>query len=345
MSYTNHDELLDRMKPYGCVLKSYLSNHTPMVVEALAAMDAADEAIEWFDKNEDSILPKPPSQAPIQAEQWREHLADHSRFSDWVDFFNAEISEDGWRLCTQRWVARLSEGFISAACHGVIRVGHAVRALTVAETEARLRELSYALASWCVSYMTVAGVEPQKGPFNGESLIRNLPLLDSSLRENDGSITRAIEQLHHAPRILSTCNELSIDHPKQDLLAIAKVAASVFLNNAKTPLGAIVFTHGITGTAASLHLTPLLTEDEQRTIAAYTFQAILALHAVYAEKPLEDYQPGKVPTPEASRDAAISHGDDHAIKLTEACLLFYRLTDDEIFLAAADLGRDLIPAT
>ena len=126
-------------------------------------------------------------------------------------------------------------------------------------------------------------------------------------------------------------------------MAIAKIAAAVFLNNANTPLGAIVFTHGITGTAACLHLNPLLSEDEQRNLAAYAFQAIVALHAVYADQPVGVPTLAGVPSETASRDEAIEHGDDHAIKLTEACLVFYRLTNDPVFLSAAARGRNLIP--
>ena len=114
-------------------------------------------------------------------------------------------------------------------------MGHAVRALSDCESEPRLRELSYALASWCVSYMTVTKVTPQSGPFNGNLLIQEVPLLDSALRQNDGSITQAIGQLHQAPEILSSCDQLNLDDPSNDLLGVAKIAAHVFLNNAATP--------------------------------------------------------------------------------------------------------------
>ena len=40
------------------------------------------------------------------------------------------------------WVGRLAPGVSTAATHGTIRVGHAVRALTVGQSPQRVRELA-----------------------------------------------------------------------------------------------------------------------------------------------------------------------------------------------------------
>ena len=345
MTYRNHDQILERMKPYGCVLKNGLSNHTPMVVEALAAMDADEGAANWFSKNESTILPKPAPRKPIEGDNWQAQLSDQNRFSDWAEFFEREISQIGWQKCIKRWVPRLTEGYISAACHGVIRVGHAVRALKLAETDARKRELAYAFASWTVSYMTLPSTSPKSGEFNGLEILNNLPLLSDELRNNEGSITRAIGQLQHAPQILAACEQLELNSADLDLCKIARVAANVFLDDAHSTLGAIVFTHGITGTAACLHLGEFLSEPETRTLAFQAFQAVAALHAVYAETTLTTatLEAVHLPTTKELKDNAIRHGDDHVIKLTEACLLFYRLTDDDLFRATAARGQALIP--
>jgi hypothetical protein len=43
----------------------------------------------------------------------------------------------------------------ASATHGIIRVGHAVRSLAVAETPARHSELASSLAYWAATYQTL----------------------------------------------------------------------------------------------------------------------------------------------------------------------------------------------
>ena len=54
-----------------------------------------------------------------------------------------------------RWTTRLAPGYCAAATHGVLRVGHAARALTHGETPLRVRELGDAFASWAANYQTL----------------------------------------------------------------------------------------------------------------------------------------------------------------------------------------------
>src|SRR5215468_3816291 len=98
------------------------------------------------------MLPRPPAVACIRHEDWHAPMGELGRLTDWSAFFGEELQEASWRDVLDRWVSRLAPGFCAAATHGVIRVGHAARALAESETAPRLRELADAFASWAATY-------------------------------------------------------------------------------------------------------------------------------------------------------------------------------------------------
>ena len=99
---------------------------------------------------------------------------------------------------------------------------------------------------------------PEAGNFNGDMLLRNLPLLDPHLRRNNGSITAGVAQLVKAPEILRHIPKLQSPQGQQDYDRLASLAAQGFLNNATSKFTAIVFIQGITACGASIQLAPLL---------------------------------------------------------------------------------------
>ena len=67
----------------------------------------------------------------------------------------------------------------------------------------------------------------------------------------------------------------------------------------------------------------------------YVWQAVAALHTAYAidrSSPVPEVPP---PSAEDLVERAISSGDEHAIKLTEAALRSFGRTDGHVVLAAA----------
>ena len=346
-TYEFHDKLLDAMTPYGCVLKNGFSNHAPMVVEALAAMAQGAHAPTWFEARKHTIQLRPVSKTEIDPDHWRDALGEPERFTDWVNFFVQQMSKRGWHATLARFAPHLAPGFLSAACHGIIRVGHAVRALQHKDTQARRRELAYALAAWCSDYQVLREQESPAvpyGPYNGNEILETLPLLDESARKNDGAITTAVMQLRSRGSFFTAIGQLQMGDIAASVHELAQTAAQVFLHNARTPLGAIVFTHGITSVAAASHVAAHLTPERQRALLFEGFQAIAALHCVYATRPFAQSNRQTQLTPEDLIAQAVSHGDDHVIKLTESCTRFYQLTGNPRLLLAAELGASLIPA-
>ena len=151
-------------------------------------------------------------------------------------------------------------------------------------------------------------------------------------------------QLQSHGSFFTALDQLQFGEINAATLAMAQSAANVFLHNARSPLGAIVFTHAITGVSAASHMLPLLAHEKQRQLLFAAFNAICALHAVYATKPLIIQQRTSKSSVHELVQQAVNHGDDHVIKLTDACIGFFDLTGHENFLTAADLGASLIPA-
>ena len=134
-NYARHDEALGLLKRLGADLTNGMTSHVPMVAEALAAMGEASAAITWVGAHRKTVVPRSAASEPIKAEAWRAALGQRWRFADWSVLFADEIARDGWRVVCDRWVGRLAPGFPAAATHGVIRVGHAARALHAGANE------------------------------------------------------------------------------------------------------------------------------------------------------------------------------------------------------------------
>ena len=336
--YTHHDPNIASLAPYGSKLINGFSNHAPMVIEAMAALGRGHAAADWLVQYRARIAPLPAATGAIDPDDWRSALGQDARFSDWVALLSRDIATNGWRRMVTTWVPRLTDGFFTAACHGVIRVGHAVRALRDRDTPERRRELAYAFAAWASEYQDLIAVhpEPTYGRFNGAELLAGITLLDRGLRKNDGAITRAVAQLAKQPAFAQESAQLACTDPMSAVRDLALSAVDVFLHNAHTPLGVIVFTHGVTASAAVRHLLGELEAEDQRRLLREALTSLAALHAVYAESPLEVGPAESALDAESLADAAIAHGDDHVIKLTEACLLWHRVTGEDRCLAAAE---------
>src|SRR5438270_1508649 len=151
-NYESLDEALEALAGHGVALKNGNSNHAPMVAEALCAMGRPQAVMPWIARYQERLLPCPPAGDPIRAEIWRSALGQRDRFADCAEFFVEELRQASWPEVLDRWTGRLAPGFCAAATHGVIRVGHAVRSLAIAETPWRKRELGDALASWAATY-------------------------------------------------------------------------------------------------------------------------------------------------------------------------------------------------
>ena len=122
---------------------------------------------------------------------------------------------------------------------------------------------------------------------------------------------------------------------------MAETFAGIYLAHA-TDLTTIALIHAVTGPSAIRLLLPHVDDGAARAMLRYAWQAAAAIYAASART-----EPDRAPKAQPSArddliDRAVSTGDEHAFKFTEACLREHALAPRPVFLAAAlDVTRRL----
>ncbi|HEY6537794.1 MAG TPA: hypothetical protein VI138_01990 [Candidatus Dormibacteraeota bacterium] len=335
------DESLECFAGTGPQFHGGLSNHGPMVVEALVQLGEPAAALPWAVRYRERLDEAPAATGRIDRSGWREALGDQRRTTDWVSLFAAELSEESYVTTAQRWLPRLLPGLRTGGTHGPIRTFHALRALQRAETAPRLDELARALAYWAASYRTLPGDPRPVGGADLEDaalgLSRTAPAEDAP-----GLISEAMLTVAGRPRFGAMVSSL---RPDSDVpLAFSRlteVGARAYLANADhAPIGLV---HAVTAPAAVRGMLWLLPEADQHMAFAYAWQAVAALLAGQAPAGLAPCERlGASAGVPAVVEQAVASGDAHAIKLTEACLREDALAPAPAYLVAAtDVGTRL----
>lgn len=336
-SYDCLDDALEILSAYGPDRSNGLTSHAPMAVEALCAMGRPDAVRPWLAQY-DQLLPRPAASQPISPERWREALAQTRRFADWSDLFARELEEAAWTEVLDRWMARLAPGICASATHGVIRVGHAARALDERETPRRRQELADALASWTAEYQELPTASTDAADaFDARRAIARVAVMPPAQRRFAGSIVSSLEALGDFPAFAPAIGLLDVSgDPAETAGQVAEVFARVYLANARDFLSVIVFIHGVTSTAALAHILPHVRRETARRALSFAWQAGCGLYAAFGNTP----EPAAVvesPREDAETlvDMAVACGDEHAIKFTEACLALDAARPSPVYRAAA----------
>ena len=235
------------------------------------------------------------------------------------------------------WVPRLAPGVVAAAMHGVLRAGHAARALAEAETAERRRELADGLAYWAGEYQALPA-----GPAGGatappSAAIARVTMIPPAERGTFDSLTGALFQLDAFPPFRGVLHAVDpgadVDGFLSDLTA---TFARVYLANARDMLTTIAFVHTVTGPAVLRPLLPHVDAGAARVAVAYAWQAAAGLYATFATAPPRAGAVDDEP-PDAGElvERAVATGDEHAIKFTVACLGEHAHRPDAAYLHAA----------
>jgi hypothetical protein len=320
------------------------SNHAPMVVEALFNLGRAGAIKAWMADTASTRRPRTSASAPGVSPR----LGDYAHFGLFRRSISRDLADRPWRDVLSEHAAHLAPGYAGAALHGAIRVGHAVRGLARLDHPATRAELASALAYWSVAYAAPSaafGSVPSPARLPVEAAWRALNPVPSDRRRNDGLIVRALQQVRHAEDFEAIID--AVDWPEDPVEATRRVAGlflELFLASARTGLTALVMTHALTGLAASWTIGRETDPDLHGRLVREAFRAGASLHVAYSpfdEKP--SLAEGRASlTADALVEAAVRSGDDHVIKLTDACLFFEALLGEPRFRAAATLGQALM---
>jgi Questin oxidase-like len=344
-SYASMDDALDILSAYGPDLANGLTSHGPMAAEALCAMGRSDAVLPWVERYRAGMLPRPSARERITHSAWCSALGQEPRFADWSAFFTAELQEAPWREVVQRWTARLAPGFCGSATHGVIRVGHAVRSLRASESPLRVAELADAFASWASTYQelpTARGAAAHE--LRPDAAIARVAVVPPERRRFTGTITSSLEALDGFPEFAPVIGLLDVSGDAPRLVdELTDVFSRVYLANAHDLLTAIVFVHGVTSVAALGNLLPYVDDATGRAALRFAWQTGCALYATFGSRPAPQ-QEVAAPRDDADTlvDMAIAHGDEHAIKFTEACLRHNASNPSPAYAAAARSALDLL---
>ncbi|MET7480886.1 questin oxidase family protein [Streptomyces sp. NPDC005648] len=322
------EEALERVHATGPERLGRLSNHAPMVVEALAARGQAGSVHHWLDLYRDHLEDFPDRVAPVTDDNWPSALGDRRRVADWIDHFSRALAEQPWRSVLATWWPRLLPGLYGGATHTVIRVGHAVRALRAGENAPRLTELAHALGYWGAAHQSVTGltelpgavtaaasldaVEPIAGGVAGFparlAAVRRLPLWAPDVTDPDTARARLTELVAAAVHRYATHG-----HGEETMLVHASTAPNAVLRT----------------------LDSLPRELWVPSLRA-AWSATAAVTAMYPAEAV-DYTPPARLTAQEVMAAALAHGDEHVVKFADTALD----VGDERALAAAQRAIEI----
>jgi hypothetical protein len=345
--YSMMEPALALLEPYGPDLRNGLTSHAPMAVEALAALGRPDAVVPWLDAYRKGMTPAPSPRERIARDGWQAALGREDRFADWTALVEDELAEAPWRDVLARWTARLAPGICANATHGVIRTAHAARSLAESETPARRRELGRGIASWASTYQTLPAAGGGRAGLRPEDAIAAVPVVPMNERTFTGTIVGSLAALHGFPAFGTVLGLVDVSgDPSRVVSEMTETFARVCLTNAHDLLTAIVFVHGVTSTAALRSLLPYLDDATGRAALRYAWQAGSALYAAFgtaAPPAAGDVEPPGESS-EALVEMAIGNGDEHAIKMTEACLREHAQNPSPVYLAAARRATSLLVA-
>jgi hypothetical protein len=345
-SYESLDDALEAVSRCGIELKNGNSNHAPMVAEALCAMGRPDAVMPWLARYRERMLPRAPEDELISHDDWRSALGRRDRFAGWAGLFGEELQKRPWSEVLDHWVGRLAPGFSAAATHGVIRVGHAVRSLALAETPIRLRELADALASWAATYRELPSSDCRTyRAMTPREAITKVPIIAPEQRRNLGNITASFAMLDDFPEFAPVIGLIDVGGEIDRVLSeLTQVFARVFLANAHDRLTAIVFIHGVTSLAAIGNIAPAVSEATARAMLRFAWQTGCALYSCFGSGTAiaQEVEPHEHDD-SLLIDSAIANGDEHVIKFTEASLRRHVLDPSPAYYAAIDHAHGLMP--
>ena len=346
------DEAYGRLHATGPEFDGWLSNHGPMAAEAMVRHGHAGNVHRWLDGYMRRLEEFPRGTAPI-GEDWREALGDPRRVADWTVCFRREVTGQPWRRVLGTWWPRLLPGVAAAATHGVIRVGHAVRALLEDGDDAvHVTELAHGVAYWAARWQPVPGAAGLRLPAAGGA-----------------PVPSAADALAAVPRIADQSG--GVRERLGRLAGLPGWPAALAMPGIPASAAEIRIRPGRPGRRRD-HQVPVLRARQRHHARALGHRSGRRLaHASCPGHPVVGAQPGRIvgggrgadrglragragrthrpagpaSLPQPAEDTfarAVDHGDEHVIKFADTAADAYARTGNPDALAAAFRATDII---
>jgi len=335
MSDDTLDAAYDRLLSTGPEFDGWLSNHGPMAAEALTRHGHADDVSAWLDTYCRRLEPAPTFSRRI--DDWRGALGNPRQLGDWLGYFDEQLRRASWNDVLATWWPRLIPGIAAGATHGVIRVGHAVRALREAgATEARIAELAQGLGYWAARWQPVPGAAVPSGQLSASDALAALP----RIHQQDGGIAARLAQLDTLDDWSQAQGGLRPhDDWQQFLREVVTAAVHRYATHAHGD--AIMLVHAATSPNAVLRTLPSLPRELWQASSAAAWSASAAVHAAYAPEFAADPSTSRTTAVDAF-ERAVRHGDEHVIKFADTALDAYAWGGGDGVLAAIETAVTLV---
>lgn len=344
------DEAYQRLHKTGPEFDGWLSNHGPMAVEAMARHGQTDRVHPWLDGYMQRLEDFPRGTSPVGTD-WQEALGDPRRIADWTDFFRRETAGQPWRQVLGIWWPRLLPGVAAGATHGVIRVGHAVRALLAdGEDPDHVAELAHGLAYWAARWQPIPGCEtraaadprPRPAAPPAAAALAAVP----RIADQSGGIRDRLPQLTGLAGWPTTMTPPAAQETPAWLAGLTHAAVTSYRQYGHG--NPVMLVHAATAPTAILRTLPALGQDLWPASAMAAWHAAATLVSIYAPAlpAVQSTQPAAPAGPQDAEETfarAVSHGDEHAIKFADTAAEVHGRTGDPAALAAAAHAIQLIP--
>jgi len=237
-----------------------LANHGPMTAEALVSMGRPDAVARWVDAYSSHLEDKPASRQPVQQAAWQEALGRFEQAGDLREFFNRQLAESSWPSVIGIWAPRLAPGLAGVAMHGIIRAGHAARALSIRHSPARLHELAEGLAYWAARYQRLPEAATRaRGSLPPSAAPGSVARLPAGQQRRGIFITARLEQLESFPPFLEVADLVDTSGDASVFIGdLAATMAEHFITQAHNPGVVIALIHAVTGPASIRPLLPFV---------------------------------------------------------------------------------------
>lgn len=233
-------------------------------------------------------------------------------------------------------------GIAAGATHGVIRVGHAVRALLDAETGPRVTELGHGLAYWAARWQPLA--PPGTGPYpmtDARSALDAVPRVPDQ-RFGIRSRLAQLADLTRWPAVAAAVPGDATDDAPTRLAAV--VDAAVLRHGTHGYAAPVMLVHAATAPNAVLRTLPALPAALWQPSLAAAWAATAAVTAAYAPAGARALPPAAGPELGEVMARALDTGDAHAIKFTDTLSDAYARSGDPVLRAVAARSVEQIAA-
>ncbi len=329
------DETYLRLHATGPEFEGWLSNHGPMAADAMIRLGCGAEVERWVGGYARRLHHAPAPRWEIEEDEWREVLGDPSRLGDWTALFERLLREEPWRDVLVRWWPRLIDGAIASATHGLIRTGHAVRALLETPTAPRRAELAHALGYWAARHQRLP-VHPRPfGAADAAAALDAVPVIETS-----GGIRTRLDDLARTPSWPATVARLHAAPPAAEVPAAldALVDAAVTHYQHWAHAKPVMLVHAATAPRAAGLVLPALPAHLWAQTYEVSWAAAAAISTIYRPStppPPSTRSEQRILTPEQVAERAVGSGDEHAIKFAEVASESHRRGNPDAVSAGA----------